>query len=128
MFFPLPKEACAFIQKSHFALTFKNLWFYELPSLFLLLIYLFRESWWSSKSFKALVILIWKLKKCVDEMVSLCLISFYCFLSVLAVVNNNILKTRESFSVPVTTAEFAVMKTACSVWSGNNPVFDLFFS
>ncbi|XP_062022320.1 single-stranded DNA-binding protein WHY2, mitochondrial [Rosa rugosa] len=27
---------------------------------------------------------------------------------------NNLLKTRESFSVPVTTAEFAVMKTACS--------------
>ncbi|KAL6228447.1 hypothetical protein ACLB2K_002397 [Fragaria x ananassa] len=27
---------------------------------------------------------------------------------------NNLLKTRESFSVPVTTAEFAVMKAACS--------------
>lgn len=33
----------------------------------------------------------------------------------LAAVVNNLLKTRESFSVPVTTAEFAVMKTACSV-------------
>ncbi|XP_065626527.1 single-stranded DNA-binding protein WHY2, mitochondrial-like [Quercus suber] len=27
---------------------------------------------------------------------------------------NNILKTKEFFTVPVTTAEFAVMKTACS--------------
>ena len=32
-----------------------------------------------------------------------------------AAVVNNLLKTRESFSVPVTTAEFAVIKTACSV-------------
>ena len=33
----------------------------------------------------------------------------------LADVVNNILKTKEFFTVPVTTAEFAVMKTACSV-------------
>ena len=34
--------------------------------------------------------------------------------SVAAVVNN-VLKTRDNISVPFTTAEFAVVKTACSV-------------
>lgn len=35
----------------------------------------------------------------------------------LAAVVNNILKTKEYLTVPVTTAEFAVMRTACSVCS-----------
>lgn len=33
----------------------------------------------------------------------------------LADVVNNVLKTKEYLTVPVTTAEFAVMKTACNV-------------
>jgi len=33
----------------------------------------------------------------------------------LAAVVNNLLNTKDYFSVPITTAEFAVMKTACSV-------------
>jgi len=33
----------------------------------------------------------------------------------LTAVVNSVLNTKDNFSVPVTTAEFAVMKTACSV-------------
>lgn len=50
-----------------------------------------------------------------------------CFF--LADVVNNILKTKEFFTVPVTTAEFAVMKTACSVCPNKNFIhFTLSFS
>ena len=52
---------------------------------------------------------------------------YMCFF--LADVVNNILKTKEFFTVPVTTAEFAVMKTACSVWPNKNFIhFTLSFS
>lgn len=39
----------------------------------------------------------------------------------IAAVVNNILKSTDRFTVPVTTAEFAVMKTACNVCSYDSP-------
>ncbi len=50
---------------------------------------------------------------------------YYLCASFLADVVNNILKTKEFFTVPVTTAEFAVMKTACSVWP-NTELYPLY--
>lgn len=46
------------------------------------------------------------------------LIAAFAFVLYAGVVNNN-LKTNDRFTVPVTTAEFAVMRTAFSVRSTN---------
>jgi hypothetical protein len=60
------------------------------------------------------------LKQCSSEFIGsiiefLTIVSIISMILSLADVVNNILKTKEYLSVPVTTAEIAVIKTACSV-------------